>query len=592
MCEQCGRKPQAYAARRYCYDCKPGHKGRPLPCRRCGSTDDYWTSGLCRRCHHFAPQLADACRDCLAWGVHRIHGWICGGCQSWRELHPEHGQCISCGRQQPLNKHRACRLCWQQTVTQAQRGEPRDVLQANQHGQQLMFANTSSSKPGFRPHPRRDYRRADNTDSPNGTDGTDGTDGTGGRPAEPGTGVRGQLDLLRFRPVEDAALRYGFGDPPSSHFAVLLDRLTVDHASHHGWGRKQTSAARIALRVLQARHQLASAPVKATAVASLTDLGLRPRNVLAVLAANGFLEEDRPASIDTWFTRQTQGLPEPMSRELRTWFTILRQGHVTPPRSRPRHNGTIKTRTLWALPTLRAWADQGHQSLREISRADVLLILPFDGTARATLGAALRSIFSTLKRHNVLFTNPMARLRVGNVERRIPMPLNQSTLRDAFHSPDPTRAALTAVIGFHGLRPREARQLRLTDIHDGRIWLPDRTILLASATQERLDNYLNHRRTTWPATPNPHLFINTLSATTTDPVWSNWPTDRLGVSAQALRQDRIVDEVQANGDLRRICDFFGVTMSTAEYYATTLNHPELGRPSTTTTVSPRTQGRH
>ncbi|MDQ6657967.1 MAG: hypothetical protein M3Z00_07055 [Actinomycetota bacterium] len=579
MCEQCGLKPQAYADRRYCYDCKPGHKGRPLPCRRCGSTDDYWSSGLCRRCHTFAPQLPDACLDCLAWGVYRLRGWLCGGCQSWRDLHPQHGQCISCGRQQPLNNKRACRLCWQQTVAQAERGEPRDVLKANRHGQQLMFANMSSSKPGFRPQPRHGYRHEYR------------------RPSDPSTGpttpkttaaLPGQLDLFAFRPIEDAALRYGFGDPPSSHFAVLLDRLTVDHANQHGWTRQQTAGSRIALRVLQARHQIHTAPIKATDVTSLTDLGLRPRNVLTVLRTNGLLEDDRPASIETWFTRQTRLLPQPMARELRTWFTILREGSTKPPRSRPRHTVTIKTRVLWALPTLRAWAAEGHHSLREITRADVLLVLPADGTARATLGAALRSIFSTLKRHNVLFTNPMARISVGNVERRIPMPLNQSTLQEAFHSPDPTRAALTALIGFHGLRPREARYLRLTDIRDGRIWLPDRTILLAPATRQRLDTYLRHRQATWPGSANPHWFINNLSATTTEPVWSNWPTDRLGMSAQALRQDRIVDEIQADGDLRRICDFFGVTMNTAEYYTITVSHPELGRGTNKQAVGPPT----
>ena len=573
-CEQCGRKPQAYAGRRYCYDCKPGHKGRPLPCRRCGSTDDYWSSGLCRRCHTFAPQLADACRDCLAWGVYRLHGWVCGGCIGWRSLHPQRGICISCGRKQPLNKRRACRLCWQQTVAQAERGEPRDVLTANRHGQQLMFANMSSSKPGSRPHSRHDYRRTDHS-----------TVTQWGRTP---SALPGQLDLFAFRPIEDAALRYGFGDPPSSHFAVLLDRLTLDHANQHGWTRQQTASTRIALRVLQARQQVGAAPVKATHVISLTDLGLRPRNVLAVLQANGLLEEDRPASIETWFTQRTRGLPEPMTRELRTWFTILREGSGKPPRSRPRNSVTIKTRTLWTLPTLRTWAAEGHQSLREISRDDVLVVLPPDGTARATLGAALRSIFSTLKRHNVLFTNPMARLIIGNMERRIPMPLNRSALRDAFHSPDPTRAALTALIGFHGLRPREARYLRLTDLRDGRIWLPDRTILMAPAAQERLDTYLRHRGGTWPGTANPYLFINNLSATTTAPVWSNWPTHRLGISAQAMRQDRIVDEIQADGDLRRICDFFGVTMNTAEYYTITLNHRELGRQTDAIAVSPRT----
>jgi hypothetical protein len=44
----------------------------------------------------------------------------------------------------------------------------------------------------------------------------------------------------------------------------------------------------------------------------------------------------------------------------------------------------------------------------------------------------------------------------------------------------------------------------------------------------------------------------------------------------AVREDRIVDEALATGgDLRRICDLFGVTIATAEHYTTVLGHPGL-----------------
>ena len=47
------------------------------------------------------------------------------------------------------------------------------------------------------------------------------------------------------------------------------------------------------------------------------------------------------------------------------------------------------------------------------------------------------------------------------------------------------------------------------------------------------------------------------------------------MSAGSLRQDRILAEANAGSDLRRICDFFGVTIETAEHYARTVNHPDL-----------------
>jgi len=468
---------------------------------------------------------------------------------------------VSCGRVLAINNRGACRLCWLQTRDQSQRNEPIDVPAANRHGQQLALANMSSSKNGWRPHPRRDFRRPPYT-AP--------------RPEPRPAPWPDQLNLFAFRPIQDPALRYGFGDPPNPQLARLLDQLVCEHAEQHGWSEQQTTRARVGLRVLQARCGITATPIKATDVLQLTALGLSANSLLTALSSNTLLEEDRIPAIKTWFTRAIHDLPEPMAAELRTWFDVLYNGSTIPPRSHPRSGTTIETRTRWALPTLHAWADAGHHSLREISREDVFAVLPASGTARATLGGALRSIFGTLKRRKILFLNPMARVSVGNMERRIPMPLNTANLRTAFNSTDPVQAALTALIGVHGLRSSEVCALQLTDVRDGRIHLTGRTIPIAQPAKARLDAYLDERDRRWPNSINPHLFIHCWSATTTGPVQRPWVTERLGMSAQALRQDRIVDEAQATGgDLRRICDFFGVTMNTAEHYATILNHPDL-----------------
>jgi len=484
---------------------------------------------------------------------------------------------VSCRRRLSINNHGACRLCWSATREQAQRNEPIDVLLANRHGQQLMVANMSSSKNGHRPHPRRDFRRPPFT-AP--------------RPEPRPVPWPDQLDLFAFRPIEDPALRYGFGQPPSLKLAALLDQRLHDHAERHGWSEQQTTRARIALRVLQAMHRIDATPIKASDVLDVVPLGLPARNLLTVLDAHDLLDDDRTPPITTWFARNIGNLPEPMAGELRTWFDVLYNGSSTPPRSRPRSATTIQTRTRWALPTLQAWAAAGHRSLREISRDDVLAVLPASGTARATLGGALRSIFGTLKRRKLLFHNPMARISVGNVERRIPTPLDTRRLRAAFNSSDPAKAALTALIGIHGLRSSEICDLHLTDVRDGRIHLPDRTVPLARAAKARLDAYLDERDRRWPNSINPHFFIHGLSAITTGPASRPWVTDRLGMSALALRQDRIVDEAHATGgDLRRICDFFGVTMATAEHYATALNHPDLDGETTGASIGSRTHPR-
>ena len=51
---------------------------------------------------------------------------------------------------------------------------------------------------------------------------------------------------------------------------------------------------------------------------------------------------------------------------------------------------------------------------------------------------------------------------------------------------------------------------------------------------------------------------------------------RAGLSPQALREDRILHECHATGgDVRRICDLFGLTVESALRYAATLGHPDL-----------------
>jgi len=587
-CSGCGLKPEAYHARRLCYDCKPGTNGRPLPCRRCGASGDYWAGRLCRRCHPAAPQLPDSCRDCLAWGATRTLKWLCAACTGWRHRNPGTSECISCRRDLSLNEHQACRLCWLQTFYyQAQAGLPRSVLAANPGSQQLWLANMGYPNNGYRPHPRRDYSSPRDQIHPPGPDprAQPLTDSPRAVP-DPD-----QLDLFAYDRVEATARRFGFGEPPSIRFAGMLDELVLDQAGQRGWSDKQTRNARITLRVLQARHGLTAGPISANDVLALKALGLTIRLAMIVLTDNDLLLEDRVPQLHKWFTRQIHPLPEPMASELRIWFDVLHYGSTTPPRSRPRHDVTIKTRTAWAMPTLRAWADAGHLSLREITREDILAVLPPDGTPRVKLGSGLRSIFTTLKRHRVLFANPMARMRVGNMERRIPMPIDTAHIRDAFNSVDPTTAAITTLIGIHGLRPGEACGLMLTDVRDSRIVLPDRTILLAAATKARLDTYLTHRRARWPGSINPHFLIHSRSAATLEQVKVPWLTDKLGMPANALRQDRILGEVYAGGDLRQICEFFGVTIATAEHYASALTHPELDAFTTRPTGS-RTETPH
>ena len=155
-------------------------------------------------------------------------------------------------------------------------------------------------------------------------------------------------------------------------------------------------------------------------------------------------------------------------------------------------------------------------------------------------------------------------------------------MRAALSSGNPAREALATLIGYHALRSGQLRALLLTDVRDGRLYLPSRTILLAHPARRCLAAWLDYRNMQWPGSINPHLFINIQTAVRTAQVSHVWITNTLGFSAQALREDRILDEARATKDIRRLCDLFGLSVKGAERYLDILDHASLTRPASGT----------
>jgi integrase len=102
-----------------------------------------------------------------------------------------------------------------------------------------------------------------------------------------------------------------------------------------------------------------------------------------------------------------------------------------------------------------------------------------------------------------LFTDPTSRVKVGYHEAKQPLPVNVELLRAALMSDDPARAALVALVAFHGLRAGQLQRLQLTDVRDGRLHVEGRVIILAEPARERLRAYLDMRRQPWPDTAQP-----------------------------------------------------------------------------------------
>lgn len=358
--------------------------------------------------------------------------------------------------------------------------------------------------------------------------------------------------------------------------AGFLNGFIVDHAGKHEWSLTATKVARRGLTIALGLQDTPGAPLRATDILALQQIGTNTLRLLEVCAAAGLLEDDRELAVDKWFSTAVAGLPEQVRHELGRWYEVMTHGSMTPPRSKPRSEQTIRLYLRWSLPALHAWAASGHTTLREITTDDVREVLPGSGNPRATMGQGLRCLFRVLKAHRVIFFNPIGSIRTGTHETRQPMPITASTLREAINSADPARAAVTAIVAFHGLRSGQVRKLQLTDIHDGRLHVDQRIIPLAHPVRERLSAWLAYREKRWPKTLNPHLFISRRTALDCSPVGIWWINTSMGMTVQQVREDRILHELHANGgDIRRLCDMFGLSIPGAARYSAVLTHPDL-----------------
>ncbi|MGW1870360.1 hypothetical protein ACWCPS_33045 [Streptomyces mauvecolor] len=431
------------------------------------------------------------------------------------------------------------------------------LAEATRHGQQLFLANLHQGREPQRPRPVL-------------------------APPEVALRPLGHRQLTLFELPRDlrAGRRAGFPPPLEPAVARRLGRELVDYATTHGWSARTGKRARQGLQVLLALQDTMGAPIPTTLIYQLPEIHLPARILHEFLDRYGLVDDDRTPAIETWFARQIEGLPQAMASELRTWFNIRWHGHDRTPRCLARSQNTVRVELRYAMPLIRTWAATGIQSLREITPARIRIALRDPSLDAHHTIAGLRSVFRTLHRHHVIFTDPTVHMPVGHPPRRTPLPASLPMLRDNLLSPDPARAAMTALLAFHALSAGQIRALQLTDIHDGRLHLPDRTVVLAEPVRVRVSAYLDHRNRTWPNTANPHLFVHQRTALGVQPVGGRWLGLVLGTSARVIRTDRILDEVEATGgDVRRICALFGLSVPAALRYTQTVE-PQLSSTAT------------
>ncbi|MFD5272119.1 hypothetical protein [Streptomyces sp. NPDC058335] len=358
-----------------------------------------------------------------------------------------------------------------------------------------------------------------------------------------------------------AAQRNAVADPVAA--AWLAQELT-GWAASRGWTRRRLSKARRGLHILLAVQDTSGSAVPMSLIDQLTGLSLPARLLHEFLAAHHFAEDDRTPAIDAWFARITAHLPEPMTGQLAHWLTVRLNGHAQRPRSRPHSPKTVRHQLHFALPVLTRLADAGTRDLADVTPAQLrehLAACRLAGTDHAHTASSLRAVFTTLA-PTASLPRPAVHLRVGAPTPTIPLPADTAPIRQALTGPDAARAAITALLAFHALRASEIRHLTLNDARDlatDRLHLPARTIRLAEPVRVRL---------CWPHTSR--------TALSTVPVSRPWLYRQYPASSTLLRGDRIVDEAQAaGGDVRLICELFGLSIQAATRYTAAGNFPSV-----------------
>jgi len=549
----------------YCYACLPGGPFTPPPCRACG-TEEYFSEGLCESCHPGGPRYPGSCKGCLAWGVYRSLNWMCGSCRWWQGHYPS-GECDYCGRETWVGVQGACRLCLEQARLVQDPGRALDLVAANRQGQQLFLADMAIQ--------RRKIKRLRPQDVEQDREAA----------REPVDWRQEALFDIAADPVvvrERALAR-------DMELRWYCDAIVGAHATKYGWSKRQRNDVTRSLRLLQVLQETPGGKLKATDVLELPHYGGNVTSTLDVLAEAGLLIDDRPSHVERFFASKTAHLPEPMKTQLEVWLEVMLNGSGTSPRRRSRDPQTARIHIMGIVPIIDAWAAAGHQSLAEITPEQVRAALPASGSRRNFAEYGLKSLFTVLKAKKVVFTNPTRGMPATRVNASVPLTLQDETIRAALNSPDPKLALEVALVAFHALSDNQLRDLKLTDIVDARLTLDGRIIPLAAPVRVRLAAWLDHRARTWPNTINPHLLINQRTAPRLLPTGrGRW--QRTGVRPQALREDRILQEIHATGgDVRRICDLFGLSVEAAMRYAATLGHPDLSntRPPVPGTQDPK-----
>ncbi len=137
----------------------------------------------------------------------------------------------------------------------------------------------------------------------------------------------------------------------------------------------------------------------------------------------------------------------------------------------------------------------------------------------------------------------------------------------------PVVRVVVALAAVHAARPYAIRTLQLDDVDLGnrRLTVAGHSRPLDDLTRHALLDWLDHRRTRWPHTANPHLLVTQQTAHEIGPVSRAWMARtfaRMGITLEQLRVDRQLDEALTRGpDPLHLAAVFDLDAKTAVPYA-------------------------
>ncbi|TQM11002.1 hypothetical protein FB558_3532 [Pseudonocardia kunmingensis] len=187
---------------------------------------------------------------------------------------------------------------------------------------------------------------------------------------------------------------------------------------------------------------------------------------------------------------------------------------------------------------------------------------------------ALRSLFRFAKRRRLVFADPTRRLHVGRAPTRALLPMTDAQILAVEHvAVTPAQRLVVALVAVHAARARAIRELTLDDVDlaGRRITLGGHSQRLSEFVHHALLAWLQHRRRTWPHTPNRHVLVSTVTATGTAPVsdyYLSWHLLLRGVQLEQVRGDRVLQEALAvRADPLHLAAVFHLSSATAIAYA-------------------------